>query len=132
MTHDEIESAKTPAGGFTRNTLAGWGVPWPPPKSWRKRLLKEECTNPTPTPPTQPAVDYAQLASAILDEQARRARQPTNTPTLTASAGGAADTGKVIVVSVPGYDGPEPGSAEFDSSIHGLLAPPKVTYRKLK
>lgn len=25
----------------TRRQLALWGVPWPPPKGWRKRLLKE-------------------------------------------------------------------------------------------
>lgn len=34
----EIEAAKSPAGGFSRATLAAWGVPWPPPKGWRKRL----------------------------------------------------------------------------------------------
>ena len=132
MTHDEIESAKTPAGGFTRATLAGWGVPWPPPKGWRKRLLKGECITPAPTQPVQPAIDYAQLASAILDEQARRATQPTDTPTLTASDDGAGDTGEVIVGSVTDYNGPEPSSPDFDSHIHGLLAPPKVTYRKLE
>ena len=37
-TAEEIEAARTPAGGWTRATLAGWGVPWPPPKGWRKRL----------------------------------------------------------------------------------------------
>lgn len=34
----EIEAAMTPAGGFTKATLAAWGVPWPPPKGWRKKL----------------------------------------------------------------------------------------------
>lgn len=38
MTEDEIEAGKTPAGGFTRKQLAAWGVPWPPPKGWRKKL----------------------------------------------------------------------------------------------
>lgn len=128
MTYDEIESGKTPAGGYTRKTLAGWGVPWPPPKGWRKRLLNGECTTPAPTPPTQPAIDYAQLASAILDEQARRAPKPTGPPALTASTSDATDTNEVIV---PNYNGPEPNSPEFNSHIHGLLAPPKVTYRKL-
>ncbi|RZK31947.1 MAG: hypothetical protein EOO61_17395 [Hymenobacter sp.] len=28
-------------------------------------------------------------------------------------------------------DCPEPGSPEFDSTKHGLLAPPKITHRKL-
>lgn len=79
MTHDELENIRTPAGGFTRQTLASLGVPWPPPKGWRKRLLAGEHVGPPP----------------------------------------------------PDYDGPEPGSPEFDSRLHGLLAPPKITYRKL-
>ncbi len=29
---EEIERAKSPAGGWTRATLARWGVPWPPTK----------------------------------------------------------------------------------------------------
>jgi len=37
----EIEAARTPRGGWTRETLAGWGIPWPPPPGWRKRLLGE-------------------------------------------------------------------------------------------
>lgn len=27
-------------GGWTRATLAEWGVPWPPPRGWKKVLLK--------------------------------------------------------------------------------------------
>ena len=38
VTPEEIEAAKTPAGGWTREQLAKWGVPWPPPKGWRKQL----------------------------------------------------------------------------------------------
>ena len=37
----EIQAARTPKGGFTRNQLAKWGVPWPPPTGWRKALLKD-------------------------------------------------------------------------------------------
>lgn len=37
----EIEAAKTPRGGWTRAQLAEWGVPWPPPRGWKKRLLHE-------------------------------------------------------------------------------------------
>lgn len=33
-----IRQAMTPAGGWTARTLAEWGVPWPPPKGWRKQL----------------------------------------------------------------------------------------------
>ncbi len=32
----EIEKAR-----HTRAQLAAWGIPWPPPKGWRKRLLRE-------------------------------------------------------------------------------------------
>lgn len=37
---EEIDAARTAAGGWTRETLAGWGVPWPPPKGWRARLIE--------------------------------------------------------------------------------------------
>ncbi|OUC86499.1 hypothetical protein CA983_41685 [Streptomyces swartbergensis] len=35
---EEIEAARTPAGGWTRNQLAAWGVPWPPPKGWKEEV----------------------------------------------------------------------------------------------
>lgn len=40
VTYEEMEAAKSPRGGWTRKTLAGWGVPWPPPSGWRRQLLK--------------------------------------------------------------------------------------------
>lgn len=36
---DDIEAARTPAGGWSRQQLAAWGVPWPPPKGWKERLI---------------------------------------------------------------------------------------------
>lgn len=42
VTAEEIEAARSPRGGWTKATLAKWGVPWPPPKGWRQRLLKGE------------------------------------------------------------------------------------------
>lgn len=27
--------------GFTKTQLAKWGLPWPAPKGWRKKLIKE-------------------------------------------------------------------------------------------
>lgn len=36
---DVIEAAKTPKGAWTRATLAGWGVSWPPPKGWKAALI---------------------------------------------------------------------------------------------
>lgn len=41
-TADEIEAARTPRGGWTKKQLAIGGVPWPPPKGWKKRLLAVE------------------------------------------------------------------------------------------
>lgn len=38
-TEEEIDAAMTTAGGWTRATLASWGVPWPPPKGWRQNLI---------------------------------------------------------------------------------------------
>ena len=38
---DEVQAGRSPRGGFTRATLASWGVPWPPPKGWRKRLERD-------------------------------------------------------------------------------------------
>lgn len=35
-TRAEIESVR-----HTRSQLAAWGVPWPPPKGWKSRLLVE-------------------------------------------------------------------------------------------
>lgn len=36
----EIEAAKSPAGGWSRETLEGWGLPWPAPRGWRRQLKK--------------------------------------------------------------------------------------------
>ncbi len=36
--HEEIEAARTPAGGWKRKQLELWGVPWPPPRGWKKAL----------------------------------------------------------------------------------------------
>ncbi|WP_107497064.1 HNH endonuclease [Thalassobius sp. I31.1] len=39
-TREEIEAKISSNGlGATRDVLAGWGVPWPPPKGWKKLLL---------------------------------------------------------------------------------------------
>ncbi|SDH08192.1 hypothetical protein SAMN04487974_12023 [Pelagibacterium luteolum] len=42
MTVAQIEAGRSPKGGWTAKTLRGWGVPWPPPKGWRRKLLKGE------------------------------------------------------------------------------------------
>lgn len=47
----EIEAARTTNGGWKRSTLKRWGVPWPPPKGWRKRLLAQAPASSPATPP---------------------------------------------------------------------------------
>lgn len=42
VTRDELEKARTARGGYTREQLKKWGVPWPPPKGWKKALLAAE------------------------------------------------------------------------------------------
>ena len=39
ITEQEINSARSPRGGWNRKTLESWGVPWPPPKGWKAKLL---------------------------------------------------------------------------------------------
>jgi hypothetical protein len=41
LTDAQIEAGRSPAGGWTRKQLATWGVPWPPPKGWRKKLTEQ-------------------------------------------------------------------------------------------
>ena len=38
---EEIEAARTERGGWTRETLVKWGISWPPPKGWKKKLRVE-------------------------------------------------------------------------------------------
>ncbi len=42
----QIDAARTRKGGWTKATLAGWGVSWPPPKGWRDRLIAEAAEMP--------------------------------------------------------------------------------------
>lgn len=42
MTNAQIEAGRSPKGGWTAKQLLLWGVPWPPPKGWRKKLLRGE------------------------------------------------------------------------------------------
>lgn len=48
-TEREIEAARTEKGGWTRETLKAWGVPWPPPTGWRKRLIAESALSAEPS-----------------------------------------------------------------------------------
>jgi hypothetical protein len=52
----EVESGRSPAGGWTRATLQRWGVPWPPPGGWRKELHRQwSAKNPDAVPPAPAA-----------------------------------------------------------------------------
>ena len=42
LSNEEIEAGRTERGGFTRETLASWGISWPPPHNWKKALLAGE------------------------------------------------------------------------------------------
>lgn len=35
----QILAAMTEAGGWTRETLAGWGITWPPQAGWKRALI---------------------------------------------------------------------------------------------
>jgi very-short-patch-repair endonuclease len=41
-TREDLEAARTPAGGYLRSSLEAWGIPWPPPKGWAKGLLRDQ------------------------------------------------------------------------------------------
>lgn len=38
VSRKEIFAARTPAGGWTRETLSQWGISWPPRSGWIDRL----------------------------------------------------------------------------------------------
>ncbi len=61
---EEVEAARTPAGGWKRDQLAAWGVPWPPPKGWKDELAERwkaaRPAGPLAPPPTPAAADFAQ------------------------------------------------------------------------
>lgn len=98
----EIMAARTPKGSWTRATLARWGVAWPPPQGWKERLLKGLPQEPSRVPAAVPQLPLPLLVGGSPAKSAPR-------------AGGV----------------PNPGDPDFDSTKHGLLAPPKITYRRV-
>ncbi len=40
LTKKWLDQLKTPKGGYDKKTLKMLGIDWPPPKGWRKELLK--------------------------------------------------------------------------------------------
>lgn len=62
---EEIEAARTPAGGWKREQLAAWGVSWPPPKGWKDELIgRWKAAQPDSAPPPQHRPDPASAAFA--------------------------------------------------------------------
>ncbi|MFE8940925.1 hypothetical protein ACFYNX_26005 [Streptomyces sp. NPDC007872] len=67
---EEIEAARTPAGGWKRDQLAAWGVPWPPPKGWKDeqhQLWTAARQDGSPPPPPHPAPAPDGFAQETLD-----------------------------------------------------------------
>lgn len=50
LTTEEIDAAKSEKGGWSKATLAQWGIGWPPPKGWKEMLIAGD-------PVPQPGVD---------------------------------------------------------------------------
>ena len=43
VSEEDLTAERTgPSNGWTRKSLAKWGVPWPPPGGWKKALLRGE------------------------------------------------------------------------------------------
>ncbi|MCX5401329.1 hypothetical protein [Streptomyces sp. NBC_00102] len=65
---EEVEAARTPAGGWKRDQLAAWGVPWHPPKGWKDELAKRwKAARPNGAPPPLPSPAPAHFAQDTLD-----------------------------------------------------------------
>jgi hypothetical protein len=39
-TRAAIEAVRTPRGGWTKRQLEAWGVPWPPTRGWKRKLIR--------------------------------------------------------------------------------------------
>lgn len=65
MTEEDIEAARSAKGGFTKQTLASWGVPWPPPKGWKEALIAGK------------TMAEAGLRTTSLQEERLKAREPS-------------------------------------------------------
>lgn len=42
LTHEMLQDAKTPAGGYNKAQLAILGIEWPPKKGWPRKLVGKE------------------------------------------------------------------------------------------
>ena len=60
LTQEDYRCLKQSVRGWTTKRLASYGVPWPPAKGWRKRLIREYETQHMPA--WHSAIDPAELA----------------------------------------------------------------------
>jgi len=70
LTEEEIEAGRSPRGGWTRAQLAEWGVPWPPPKGWRRRLTGRGASGRAPARPAYVLVGKTGPENPILEDDA--------------------------------------------------------------
>lgn len=68
VTAEEIEAKKTERGGWTKETLAGWDISWPPIKGWKESLISGEPLIPKPDPESHPDSIEAILLGNIVNE----------------------------------------------------------------
>lgn len=125
----EIEAGKTAKGGFTRAQLQAWGVPWPPPKGWLKALKQEARLGIKPVgwPVARP------VARPVVKLFVEPVVEPVVGPAPVDSSGRSWGQRLGIAPDVLArYAGPEPDDPAFDSRKHGLLAPPRMKYRRLE
>ena len=72
ISREEIEAARSSAGGWSRDQLAAWGVPWPPPKGWKRaliegRLIYNPVVNQNPSEPKEFGVAEIDGAWFVID-----------------------------------------------------------------
>lgn len=66
LTAQEIEAGKTERGGWSKSTIEGWGIAWPPPKGWKEALIAGEKIGFAPM--TEPESSPDSLEAKLLQE----------------------------------------------------------------
>jgi len=78
VTTELIERLQTPAGGWTRAALAYLGVPWPPLKGWKARIINkprkplEGAPENCPIPGDRAQLLFPNVTPALADRPAER------------------------------------------------------------
>jgi ribonuclease HI len=81
ITDAEIEASHSPRGGLTAKQLKLWGVSWPPPKGWRRKILRNgvpaSCPMPAGFDPVAARAEPPQAPRGMVSEVCHAARQTT-------------------------------------------------------